>query len=105
MVSSPIWEQMKKYSRSIPLPQKLILISKIRLCCLDFTMFTCILFLPVFENVEAALAEPDTGLRLFGKPRVEGSRRVAVTLARDIDVDAARAKARRAAAAMTVRLA
>jgi len=60
---------------------------------------------PVFENVEAALAEPDTGLRLFGKPRVEGSRRVAVTLARDIDVDAARAKARRAAAAMTVRLA
>ena len=60
---------------------------------------------PVFENVEAALVEPDTGLRLFGKPRVEGSRRVAVTLARDVDVDAARAKARRAAAAMRVRLA
>lgn len=60
---------------------------------------------PVFEHVEAALAEPDSGLRLFGKPRVEGSRRVAVTLARDVDVDAARAKARRAAAAMTVRLA
>lgn len=60
---------------------------------------------PVFEHVEVALAEPDTGLRLFGKPRVEGSRRVAVTLARDVDVDAARAKARRAAAAMTVRLA
>jgi len=60
---------------------------------------------PVFEQVEAALAEPETGLRLFGKPRVEGSRRVAVTLARDVDVDSARAKARRAAAAMTVRLA
>ena len=60
---------------------------------------------PVFEHVDAALVEPDTGLRLFGKPRVEGSRRVAVTLARDVDVDAARAKARRAAAAMTVRLA
>jgi phosphoribosylglycinamide formyltransferase 2 len=59
---------------------------------------------PVFDHVEAALAEPETGLRLFGKPRVEGSRRVAVTLARDVDVDAARAKARRAAAAMTVRL-
>lgn len=58
---------------------------------------------PVFEQVEAALAEPETGLRLFGKPRVEGSRRVAVTLARDVDVDSARAKARRAAAAMTVR--
>lgn len=59
---------------------------------------------PVFEHVEAALAEPETGLRLFGKPRVEGSRRVAVTLARDVDVEAARAKARRAAAGMTVRL-
>ena len=59
---------------------------------------------PVFEHVEAALAEPETGLRLFGKPRVEGSRRVAVPLARDVDVDSARAKARRAAAAMTVRL-
>ena len=59
---------------------------------------------PLFENVEAALAEPDTGLRLFGKPRVEGSRRVAVTLARGADADAARAKARRAAAAMKVRL-
>ena len=59
---------------------------------------------PAFDNVEAALAEPDTALRLFGKPRVEGARRVAVTLARDVDVDAARAKARRAAAAMRVRL-
>jgi phosphoribosylglycinamide formyltransferase 2 len=59
---------------------------------------------PAFDNVEAALAEPDTGLRLFGKPRVEGARRVAVTLARDVDVEAARAKARRAAAALGVRL-
>lgn len=59
---------------------------------------------PVFEGVDAALVEPDTSLRLFGKPRVEGSRRVAVTLARDVDVEAARAKARRAAAALTVRL-
>lgn len=59
---------------------------------------------PVFEAVDAALAEPDTSLRLFGKPRVEGSRRVAVTLARDVDVEAARAKARRAAALLAVRL-
>jgi len=59
---------------------------------------------PVFDGVDAALAEPDTGLRLFGKPRVDGSRRVAVTLARDGDIDAARAKARRAAAAITLRL-
>ncbi|KFN45680.1 phosphoribosylglycinamide formyltransferase [Arenimonas malthae CC-JY-1] len=59
---------------------------------------------PVFSHVDAALAEPDTQLRLFGKPRVEGHRRVAVTLARDVDVDAARAKARRAAAALQVSL-
>lgn len=59
---------------------------------------------PEFSNVDAALAEPDTQLRLFGKPRVEGHRRVAVTLARDTDVDTARAKARRAAAALQVTL-
>jgi len=59
---------------------------------------------PVFSNVDRALVEPDTALRLFGKPRVEGQRRVAVTLARDADVDAARAKARRAAEALSVDL-
>lgn len=59
---------------------------------------------PEFSGVDAALAEPDTQLRLFGKPRVEGQRRVAVTLARDTDIDAARAKARRAAAALQVKL-
>jgi len=59
---------------------------------------------PVFSNVDAALAEPDTALRLFGKPRVEGHRRVAVTLALGDDIELARAKARRAAAALVVRL-
>ncbi len=59
---------------------------------------------PEFHDVDAALVEPDTALRLFGKPRVEGHRRVAVTLARDADVDSARAKARRAAAALKVLL-
>ncbi|KFL36430.1 formate-dependent phosphoribosylglycinamide formyltransferase [Arenimonas donghaensis] len=59
---------------------------------------------PAFGNVDAALAEPDTQLRLFGKPRVEGQRRVAVTLARDADVETARAKARRAAEALKVEL-
>jgi phosphoribosylglycinamide formyltransferase 2 len=60
---------------------------------------------PVFSDVDAALVEPDTSLRLFGKPRVEGQRRVAVTLARDADVELARAKARRAAAALKTDLA
>ena len=59
---------------------------------------------PVFGNVDAALAQPDTALRLFGKPRVEGRRRVAVTLARGADVEAARRLARAAAAALTVEL-
>ncbi|RZZ86391.1 formate-dependent phosphoribosylglycinamide formyltransferase [Pseudoxanthomonas winnipegensis] len=60
---------------------------------------------PVFAHVEAALAAPDTALRLFGKPRVEGQRRVGVTLARGADIDAARAKAREAAAAIEITLA
>ena len=59
---------------------------------------------PEFSGVEQALAESDTALRLFGKPRVEGHRRVAVTLARAENVDSARAKARRAAEALTVKL-
>jgi phosphoribosylglycinamide formyltransferase 2 len=59
---------------------------------------------PVFGDVQAALAHPDADLRLFGKPRVEGQRRVAVTLARAGDIDAARAIARDAAAALTLEL-
>ena len=48
-----------------------------------------------FENVEAALTEPDTQIRLFGKPEVRGKRRMGVALARAISIDAARATARR----------
>ncbi|MCH6484195.1 formate-dependent phosphoribosylglycinamide formyltransferase [Pseudoxanthomonas sp. LH2527] len=59
---------------------------------------------PVFGNVDVALATPDTALRLFGKPRVEGHRRVGVTLARADSIDAARAVARDAAAAITIAL-
>jgi phosphoribosylglycinamide formyltransferase 2 len=51
-----------------------------------------------FTGVEAALAEPDTALRLFGKPEVRGKRRMGVALARAGSVDAARAKARAVAA-------
>jgi phosphoribosylglycinamide formyltransferase 2 len=57
---------------------------------------------PRYHGVAAALAEPDTAVRLFGKPSVEGKRRMAVTLARAEDLAAARAKARRAAAALSV---
>lgn len=59
---------------------------------------------PVFTGVDAALAEPGTDLRLFGKPRVDGRRRVAVTLARGADTAAARTRALAAAAALRVEL-
>ncbi|WP_115527316.1 formate-dependent phosphoribosylglycinamide formyltransferase [Xanthomonas arboricola] len=59
---------------------------------------------PVFDNVADALRDPDTALRLFGKPRVDGHRRVGVTLARADSIDAAREKARVAAAALTIQL-
>lgn len=59
---------------------------------------------PVFGNVQDALHVPDTALRLFGKPRVEGHRRVGVTLARADDVEAARQIVRDAAAALTIEL-
>ncbi len=47
-----------------------------------------------FGNLRAALAQPDTDLKLFGKPEVQGSRRLGVALALGKDIDEARAKAR-----------
>ena len=57
-----------------------------------------------FANLGAALSEPDTALRLFGKPEVNGQRRMGVALARDESIEAARAKATRAAKAVVVEL-
>lgn len=57
-----------------------------------------------FGNLGAALAEPDTALRLFGKPEVSGQRRMGVALARDESIEAARAKALAAAQAVSVEL-
>ena len=59
---------------------------------------------PVFHHVADALRAPDTALRLFGKPVVDGHRRVAVTLALGDDINAARATAREAAAALKIEL-
>jgi len=53
-----------------------------------------------FHGVERALEEPDTQLRLFGKPAVDGRRRMGVTLALGENVEQARDKARRAAVAI-----
>ena len=45
-----------------------------------------------FEGVDKALEEPDTQMRLFGKPEVHGHRRMGVLLARADSVEAARQK-------------
>lgn len=57
-----------------------------------------------FGNLEEAMSQPDTQLRLFGKPQVAGKRRMAVTLARSNDIDHARTKARTAAEALEIQL-
>lgn len=57
-----------------------------------------------FGSLDKVLAEPDTQMRLFGKPTVSGQRRMAVTLARDETVELARSKAHRAAQSMDIRL-
>jgi phosphoribosylglycinamide formyltransferase 2 len=49
-----------------------------------------------FSGMEAALSEPGTAMRLFGKPSVNGHRRLGVLLARADSVDEAVAKANRA---------
>ena len=48
-----------------------------------------------FSCLDTALSEPDTQLRLFGKPAVAGKRRMGVALARGATIDEALEKARR----------
>ena len=57
-----------------------------------------------FGNLEAALSEADTQLRLFGKPEVNGQRRMGVLLARGASIDEALQKARQASAAVSTTL-
>jgi phosphoribosylglycinamide formyltransferase 2 len=54
-----------------------------------------------FSNLQSALVEPDTTLRLFGKPEVRGQRRMGVALARADNIDEARRRSRRVAAIVT----
>jgi phosphoribosylglycinamide formyltransferase 2 len=61
--------------------------------------------IPVFDNLDAAYGvDPSVQVRLFAKPRVDGERRIGVTLARGATTDEARARARAAAEAIDVRL-
>ena len=57
-----------------------------------------------FGNLAQALTEPDTQLRLFGKPEVKGERRMGVALARGGLIDEAIDKAKRSAAAVNISL-
>jgi phosphoribosylglycinamide formyltransferase 2 len=57
-----------------------------------------------FGNLEAALAAPDTDLKLFGKPEVRGARRLGVGLALGESLDDAREKARAVVQAVKVEL-
>ncbi len=57
-----------------------------------------------FGNLADAMNQPDTQLRLFGKPEVKGRRRMGVAIARGEDVENARAKARSVSEAVAVDL-
>lgn len=57
-----------------------------------------------FGGLEKALAEPDTDLRLFGKPEVAGRRRLGVGLALGDSIDKAREKARNVSNNIQVKL-
>ncbi|MBO1927800.1 formate-dependent phosphoribosylglycinamide formyltransferase [Thiomicrorhabdus sp. 6S2-11] len=55
-----------------------------------------------FSNLDEALAETNTQIRLFGKPEIAGRRRMGVGLARDNDIESAIEKAKRVAASVNV---
>lgn len=59
---------------------------------------------PSYQIAPEALAEPDTAIRLFGKPEVRGLRRMGVALALGKDVEDAKQKAIRTASLVTVKL-
>ncbi len=59
---------------------------------------------PCFENLDRALEQEDTQLRLFGKPEVSGQRRMGVVLARGDYVEEARKKAITGSGAVNIKL-
>ena len=55
-----------------------------------------------FKGVDKALNEPDTQIRLFGKPSISGRRRLGVAVARGNSIDEAKDKAIRASEAINI---
>ncbi len=59
---------------------------------------------PTFSNLDIALQEPNTQLRLFGKPEVKGQRRMGVGLALGETIDDATTRAKFVSSTVTVDL-
>ncbi|GAA0212250.1 formate-dependent phosphoribosylglycinamide formyltransferase [Kangiella japonica] len=57
-----------------------------------------------FSNLEEALEQEDTHLRLFGKPEVSGKRRMGVALAKAESIEKARSKATKVSSSIKVEL-
>ncbi|MCX8730187.1 formate-dependent phosphoribosylglycinamide formyltransferase [Gilliamella sp. B2969] len=57
-----------------------------------------------FVNLDKALSQPQTDLRLFGKPEVKATRRMGVALARALTVEEAISKAKNAVKQITISL-
>jgi phosphoribosylglycinamide formyltransferase 2 len=58
----------------------------------------------IFSGLKEALKDPDTQLRLFGKPEVQGERRMGVCLARGLTIEEAREKANKVTNAVKISL-
>jgi phosphoribosylglycinamide formyltransferase 2 len=56
----------------------------------------------VFHNLDKALEKPDTSLMLFGKPDINGRRRMGVALALGADINEAKEKAKAVSCAVNV---
>ena len=56
----------------------------------------------LFNAIDKALSEPDTQIRLFGKPSISGRRRLGVAVARGNSIDEAKDKAIRASEAINI---
>jgi len=57
-----------------------------------------------FSNLDTALQQENTQIRLFGKPNINGKRRMGVAVCRDFDLRSARAKAKKVAESILVEL-
>ena len=55
-----------------------------------------------FSNLHTALQQENTQIRLFGKPNINGKRRMGVVVCRDFDLTSAREKAKAAAESISI---